>query len=506
MMFQWKRLAALSALAALALTGCATTSTNSTSNDASLTLGVLVPATTFSAQDANWANESPYMQAVYDGLVRANPDGSIVPWLATKWSFDPTNTKLTMTLRDDVTFTDGTKFTASSAAENLVRFRDGNSPNKSDLALLAGAKALNPTTLEIDLKEPDPAILSTLSRNAGLQESPKAFNSTTIKTVPVGSGPYTLDTNKTVVGSSYVFDKNPKYWAPDSVHYGKLALNVYSDATALLNAIKGGQINGSTTINNDTLDQIKAAGFAVDPIELSWTGLFLFDRAGVDDKALSDVRVRQAINYAFDRKALLKAVGQGYGTVTTQIFPTNSPGYDPSLDSYYTYDPTKAKQLLKEAGYGSGLTLSEPSTPLLGEAVYPLIAQQLKDVGIKVTFTPSTNFAADMLAPKWGSTYMILQEDPTAWQIANFSLLPTAPFNPFHYSDPTVLSLAKIIQTGSTADADAATKKLDAYIVKQAWFAPWYRLQTSFVTDAKTAVKVQHDNAYPYLWNFTPKA
>jgi peptide/nickel transport system substrate-binding protein len=512
-MFRLKRLTAVAvvAVAAVALAGCSASSgtkdSSSTATGGTLTLGVLTPATTFSAEGMNWANESPYGQAAYDGLLRANPDGTVVPWLATKWSYDSTKTKLTMTLRTDVKFTDGTKFDASVAAQNVLRFRDGDSANKALLAQVADAKAVDSKTLEIDLKAPDPALLTSLTQNAGLQESPKAFTSSTIKTVPVGSGPYIMDTKSTVIGSSYAFTANPNYWDKKDVHYSKLVLKVFTTSTALLNAIRGGQVNASNTGDNNSLDQIKAAGFTINAQEFNWTGMLLLDRGGVQDKPLANVKVRQAINYAFDTKALLKAVGSGYGTTTTQIFPTNSPGYDKSLDSAYKYNPTKAKQLLAEAGYPNGFTITEPSSTLLGATTYTLLAQQLKAVGITVKFTdPGNNLIADVLAPKWGSTYFILQEDPTAWQILNFELLPGAVFNPYKYSDPTVVALAKTIQTGSKADADAATKKLNAYIVKQAWFAPWYRQQSSFVTDSKTSVKLQAATAYPYLWNFTPKS
>ena len=66
---------------------------------------------------------------------------------------------------------------------------------------------------------------------------------------------------------------------------------------------------------------MKAAGYTVKPLELDWTGLLLLDRAGTMNPALKDVQVRQAINYAFDTKALLKAVGKGYGTPTTPDLP-----------------------------------------------------------------------------------------------------------------------------------------------------------------------------------------
>jgi len=210
-MFRRKFLAVAAGVAALALTlaGCGggKTSTGGSSAGTSggggtLTLGLIVPATTFSAQDMNFANESPYGQAVYDSLLKADPEGKIGPSLAKEWTYDAAKTTLDMTLRDDVTFTDGQKFNADAAAKNLIRFRDGHSPNKSFLAAVKDAKAVDDTHLKITLKDSDPALLIHLTQNAGMMESPGAFNSPDIKTKPVGSGPYVLDTAGTVVGNS----------------------------------------------------------------------------------------------------------------------------------------------------------------------------------------------------------------------------------------------------------------------------------------------------------------
>ena len=89
--------------------------------------------------------------------------------------------------------------------------------------------------------------------------------------------------------------------------------------------------------------------------------------------------------------------------MTTQVFPPSSDAYDESLDSRYSYDPAKAKALLAEAGYASGLTLKLPSSTLLGDTILALITQQLKDVGITVGIhRRGNNFIADLLAPKYG--------------------------------------------------------------------------------------------------------
>jgi peptide/nickel transport system substrate-binding protein len=508
--------AAAAASLAMVLAGCGggsgsgsgSSNAGTGSSGGTLTLGLITPATTFEAPDMNWANESPYGQAVYDTLVQASPSGAIEPHLATAWSYNASKTVLTMTLRTGVKFTDGTAFTASVAAQNLEAFQKGTSNNASDLVNMASATAASPTKLVITLKQPDPAFLVYLSQNAGLMESPKAWSGSTAKTVPVGSGPYVMDVSATIPGSTYVFTANPGYWDKPEQHYAKIVMNVYTSDTSLLDAIEGGQVNAANTFDNTTIPQIQSAGWTVWPLQLNWAGLLLLDRTGKMSAPLANVKVRQAINYAFDRPALLKALSDGLGSVTTQIFPTYSPGYESALNSYYTYDPAKARQLLAQAGYPNGFTLDMPEAAALGASTYALIAQQLEAIGIKVNYTSyqGNGIFTAILAPKYPATYFILQEDPTAWQESQFVIAQGATWNPFHAPNATVAGYIKTIQTGSAAQADAATKALNTYLVQNAWFAPFFRQQSSFVSDKNTKVTVQNGNALPYLWNIEPKS
>lgn len=511
-MFTWKRstvaLAAVTA-AALALAGCSgsTTPSGTSTTGGTLTLGAFVTPASFEAANANWANDAPFEQAVYDTLLKANPDGSIAPDLATAWKYNSDHTKLTLTLRTDVKFSDGTKLTAAGVAQNLLRFKKGTSAGASYLAHLSNAAAIDSSHVLLTLSTPDPAMLTYLSQDAGLQESPKAFNNANVKTVPVGSGPYLMDTKHTVAGSTYVFVKNKHYWNPADQHYAKVVINVYANSTALLNAIQGGQVNATTTADNTIVPQAIAAGFKANPLELNWQGMILGDRAGTLTPALKDVRVRQAINYAFDRPALLKAMSTGYGTVTEQIFPPSSPSFDKSLDSTYSYDPAKAKALLAQAGYPNGFALTMPSTAVLGESNYAIVKQQLAAIGIQVTYVDlqPNDYVGAIISGKYSMEVMALQQDPTDWQLASFSIAPTANFNGFHTEDPKVDNWLKTLQFGTASQAASAGKALNAYVVKQAWFAPWFRPGLNFLTDAHTSVKVQVGNAYPYLWNITPK-
>ena len=226
------------------------------------------------------------------------------------------------------------------------------------------------------------------------------------------------------------------------------------------------------------------------------------------NEALGSVEVRQAINYAIDRDAMLQAVAQGHGTVTGQVFPETSPGYDAALDDAYPFDPEKAKELLADAGYADGFELDMPLLQVGTTTSFDLVKQYLGDVGITVNYTQlDVNAAIEaIVGGKYAATFFQLQMDPTAWQEANFLLLETATFNPFHQPDETVSGLVSTIQNGSESEADAATAELNKYVVDQAWFNPWYRVEGNFAADADTEVTQQSDNAYPYLWNIKPKA
>jgi peptide/nickel transport system substrate-binding protein len=478
------------------------------SGGGTLKLGAVLQPVTLAAGGAEWANVSPFMQAAYDTLIHLTPDAEPEPWLATDWKYNKNLTVLTMNLRDDVTFIDGEKFNADVAAQNLTRFKEGTSPNASYLANLEEAKATDEFTVQLTLAQPDPALLTYLGQNAGLQASPKSFGAKDEKTNPVGSGPYKIDTGKTVIGSKYVYTKNEDYWAPEQQYYDGLEISILADSQTQVNASRGGQVNALNLLDQSSVDQIESGGFTAFPHELDWSGLALIDREGSQNEALGKLEVRQAINHAIDRDAMLKAVAKGRGTVTGQIFNPTTAAYDESLDETYPFDPEKAKQLLADAGYPDGVELEMPLVNIGGTAVYDLMEQYLADVGITVKYTdvPLADAIAQILAPKFPAFWLTLQMDPTPWQAANFAITENATFNPFHVKDPTVDKLVSTIQTGDEADADAAAQELNTYVVDNAWFAPWYRVESNFMADANTDVVQQSDNAYPYLWNIKPKA
>jgi len=508
-MFRWKATAATIAIAAIALTGCAGGGDDSGTSDSGradrLTLTAIIGPTSYDiGQGAEYGNRSPFFQAVFDTLLQKNGEGEIEPWLATDWEYNEDNTVLTLTLRDDVEFTDGTPLDAEAVVGSLERFRDGTAPQAATLAGKEFA-AVDATTVTITQPAPDPSLVNLLSIAPGLIQAPSTFDDPDSATEPIGSGPYVLDTAASVTGTTYVYTANPEYWNPDVVKYDNLTINVIEDPTATLNALKAGEANGAKIVNNDTIPEIEASGWTIEANELDFQGLLLFDRAGTMAPELADVNVRKAINMAFDREALLEALQAGYGTVTEQVFPTTSVGYDEALDSTYEYDPEGAKELLAEAGYPDGFTLNMMSTPAF-QTTFDLVAQQLADIGITVNYTdPGTgNFITDMLAPKYPATWMALEQNPD-WQLINFMIAPEATFNPFGSQDPQVDEYISTIQNGTQEEADQATKDLNAWIVENAWFAPFFRVQGTYAVDANTDLEFWPSNAYPSIFGFSPK-
>jgi peptide/nickel transport system substrate-binding protein len=469
-----------------------------------LVMGLITAPTSFDPSVAEWGNRLPFYQAVYDTLLLATPDGTIDPYLATEWSYDDAQTTLTLTIREGVTFSDGEKLDAAAVVLSMNRFKDGTGPDAGYMRNVDTITASDAKTVTVTFTAPDPAFLNYLTRTAGLVMSPKAVENADLPTNPVGSGPYTLDVGATVTETSYTFLRRDGYWNSDVQHYDKIVMRVFQDPTAMLNALRAGELNYAKLAVADTFEQAETAGWTLNKNELDFQGLLLLDRAGTQVEAMGDVRVRQAINHAVDRPALLQAVGLGYGTVTAQVFPTSSAAYDDALNERYPFDVAKAKELMTEAGYADGFDIAMPSSTILGTTVYALIAQALGEIGIRVTHEdPGGNFIADLLAPKWAACFMALEQNPD-WQLTQFMISEDAVFNPFRYADPKVADMLDEYRVADDARRDVIIAELNEYIVEQAWFAPFYRVEGVVATDPKTAVRMLPTNTLPNIYDVFP--
>ena len=134
-----------------------------------------------------------YYQAVYDRLMHLDADGKPSPGLATEWSYDETGLRLSLTLRDGVTFTDGTAFDADAVKANLEKAKASSGEAGSALRAVDHVEVVDATHADIVLSRPDPGLVDALARSSGFMASPTALASPDLATAPVGSGPYVLD-------------------------------------------------------------------------------------------------------------------------------------------------------------------------------------------------------------------------------------------------------------------------------------------------------------------------
>jgi peptide/nickel transport system substrate-binding protein len=446
----------------------------------------------------------PY-QAVYDTLLLREPEGELVPMLATEWGYtDDSNLVMALTLRTDVTFSDGAAFDADAVVANIEHFRTANGRQASQAAAIESVAATGTDTVEITLSQPDSALEYYLSQALGLMGSPEALGTDGIQQLPVGSGPYTMVAAESVVGGQYVFEAREGYWNPDLQKWNRLELRIMADATARVNALVSGEVD-ATLVDGATLAQAEGAGKAQLDYETDWSGLLLLDRDGVSNPALGDLKVRQAINHAFDRDSLLKEIMLGHGAVTSQVFGPAASAYDEELDGFYAYDPDRARALLAEAGYADGVTITMPVLTPGAETVMTFVSQQLADVGITVeqVSVPAVDYQGELGQAKYPAAWFNLFQGPT-WVAISQMILPDVLYNPFDSTTPEMEEWIEEIRLAGDEAVDAA-QAMNRYLVENAWFAPFYRPSQLYFYDAAVVEPVaQTQMAVPSIYNYAP--
>jgi peptide/nickel transport system substrate-binding protein len=501
-----RRCSAVLAAAALVVGvgACSGAGAGSSTAAKTLTIANVLDNNSFDPTQLNIGNQMQYWSPVFDTLLLRDKDNKLQPSLATSWKYDAARTVLNLKLKSGVKFTDGTPFDAEAVKANMVNLAAGTGQNSYMTRSIGSYQIVSPTELNLKLKTPDPGLIDYLASVGGVMASPKSLKASTVATVPVGSGPYVLDKAGTVAGSTYTYTRNPDYWNAGAFPYDKVVIKPMTDLTARLNALKAGQVNATITDTNSLADA-KRSGLTVNTTPVNWVGLLLMDRDGKLVPAMKDLRVRQAINFAFDREAILKNVSHSEGSLTTQIFNAAGDGYDKSLDGQYTYDVAKAKQLLSDAGYPNGFTITMPESP--GFAQYnAIIGQQLNAVGITVKWikVPANAVIPEILSGKYPVAFMTLGSQ-SAWQDIQKAVTRKAPWNPLKAGDPALDKLLAVAQTASEAELPAAMKAISKWLVDNAWFSPWYRENSVYLSDARTAVAMQAYNVAPPVSAFSPK-
>ncbi|HZE49242.1 MAG TPA: ABC transporter substrate-binding protein [Jatrophihabitantaceae bacterium] len=423
-----------------------------------------------------------YTLLAYDPLIYQAADGSLQPDLATSWKYVGTgNTQLDLVLRPNVTFSDGGALTAAGVKASLDYARKAPGPQAQLLGDVKSIDVTGPLALSIKLSASNPMLPQELTQYYGIGQiiSPKALADPTKLTVAAksaGAGPYVLDPAASVAGDHYAYTARPGYFEPSRQHYKKIVMRVIANPQAVVNALKTGQVDIMAGGDPATASQIKSASLQVVSMPFVWNGLNLIDRGGEVSKPLGDVRVRQAINYALDRPTVSKAVLGGYGVPTVQTVVQGADGYSADTAKQYAYDPDKAKQLLADAGYPNGFTLSVLSIAFGGiDTMGQAIKGQLAKVGITVklaTVTDAQTYATDMVNKKYPAVSVGYGASPM-YLMGQGLFLPTAAvFNGFKTNSPELVALYNQAAAAGPDQRATLDQQMQKYLVDNAWFAP----------------------------------
>jgi peptide/nickel transport system substrate-binding protein len=324
------------------------------------------------------------LSLIYDRLVTTDKGGTIIPALAEKWEIAPDAKSVTFTLRDGVTWHNGDPFTSADVKATLDRILDEKTAAvaRSNLAMISNVETPDDRTVTLTLSAPNAAILYALSSvNASILHD-KDITAGTIDREPDGTGPFSF--GKWAQGQQLTLEANPKYFV-DAPKVGRLQFRVIPSESSILAGMRAGRFQLGVVSDPSIAEQAEGGqGMKlVKEPTLAYHALMLNGRRG----PLKDVRVRQAIACAIDRQQVIDTAAFGDGKPTG---PITSPAftYDESDGLPCTPgDTAAAKQLLTDAGQGSGFTIKtivqtgEYATAA-GEA--QSVQAQLAKIGVKL--------------------------------------------------------------------------------------------------------------------------
>lgn len=368
----------------------------------------------------------------FEGLIGTKPGTTeLEPLLATAWKASTDSTSFTFTLREGVKFSDGTDFNAEAVCANFDRWYNWSGVNQSENityyygklmrgyrtgansadALYKSCEAKSATEVTVNLTGPFVHFLDAMTLPAFSMQSPTAMKkynaddtagkdtdprfSEYATAHPTGTGPFVFE--KWERGQQITLKRNDNYWG-EKAKVSTVIVRTISDAKARTQELQAGNIDGYDLVAPADQATLKSAGFQILQ-RPAFNILYLGMNQKV--KALSDLKVRQAISYAIDKDALIKQVMPEGTTAAINYMPDNVTGWTKDVTTY-AYDPQKAKDLLKEAGqenltlefnYPTGVSRPYMPSP---EDIYTSLKAQLEAVGIKVT----------PVANKWSPDYL----------------------------------------------------------------------------------------------------
>ena len=395
---------------------------------------------------------------LYDPLVRVTQQNEIIPGLAESWDISDDLMTLTFHLRDGVTFSNGNPCDGDAVVASFERLKADDSPRASEYANYT-FEAPDATTVVVTCDVLNVAALSDFAYGwAAIVDTSVAD---TLANQPVGTGPYQL--TSWVPQTSLVLEANPSYWGEAPLTQ-TVELKVLPDITSQVSSLRAGEIDLMWASETSQVAPFEGDS-AFQVLEFPMNGVQLM-AMNCANEALADERVRQAINLAVDKDALIDTVWWGYGTKIGSHLPPVLPEYV-DLSDTYGYDPEAAQELLEEAGYGDGLTLRmrlPESYPMYVNAGQ-VVADALSKVGITcdIEIVDWATWLSDVYT---GRDYDLTVVGHTG-RLDPVTLLAryasTSSENYFNYANPEVDELISAYRT----ELDADTRTEDVHQIQE---------------------------------------
>jgi peptide/nickel transport system substrate-binding protein len=444
--------AALLAVAAMGATGhAAAQGMPAPSPNATLTIGIGVDLDTVDPAQQTTTTVQNVIDYGLQGLVAFDKEGKIEPLLATSWETSKDGLTLTFKLRQGVKFHDGTPFNAEAVAFSLERLVSGKVkvPIGAGFKSMERIEAVDPATVAIHLKHPDPNLLPNLSTTMASVFSPTAAtkdgNSATNIVHPVGTGPYQF--TRWTKGSEVVYTRVDDYWGqkPD---YKTVSFKIIPEANSREAGLLAGQLDvimNPPVTDLAALSQNSSVKLLKAPSDRS-----IFIAINTTKPPFDNVKVRQALNYAVDKDAIIKNVMFDAVNLMDSPFPSSLTGY--CKVGSYKFDAAKAKQMLSEAGVKDlKVTLASPTGRYIQDIQFAqAISGYLRKVGIDanvrtmdwpsyVSTMQQKNGPFDLHVLGWAPGAL---DGPTQLQMFTTATIPPKGLNTSFFSDPTVDKLS----------------------------------------------------------------
>ena len=321
-----------------------------------------------------------YMNLAYEALISYDEGGNVVPLLATQWTTNPAEPSITWTLRQGVRFSDGEPFNAQAVKRNVEEYQ---SVGRNETQNIARCEIIDDYTIKMVLKQWNSSTLEGVGFYV-LYNSPKALeNVDALRSSSAGTGPFKVTEFINNVSVKYV--RNDYYWQEGKPYLDGVEMYVVAEPTTRSLAFQNGEYDAILVENLVAAQELMNAGYTMEQNKSGrgLVGTGLIPNSADSDSPFADVKVRQAMCYAIDSDALVRAFGYGILEGTNQWAAPGAITYSPNVKGY-PYNPEKAKALLSEAGYPNGFD-TVVHTPANTKDMFSAAANMLSEVGIRCT-------------------------------------------------------------------------------------------------------------------------